>query len=147
MKPPDQQNAIGSVDAIDGSTDGSERAKFARHVLIVDDDQATARAVNAHLISAGYLTTLCHDGASALVFAEKEKPHAAVVDVHLGDISGLILAQRLRVILGDKMPIIMVSGDTSMETLNSLAAAGATYFLSKPMSPALLIQRLRDSVV
>ena len=59
------------------------------------------------------------------------------------DISGLIVAQKLRSRFGSTIPIIVVSGDTSMETINSLSHIGATYFFSKPLNSAALVQELK----
>src|SRR4051812_7527820 len=98
------------------------------------------------LADAGYDPVVCHMGNDALACAQRDKPAAAVIDVHLPDLSGLILTQKLRQILGSDTPIIMVSGDTSMETLNSLPHVGATYFFSKPMNVESLIERLRQCV-
>ena len=51
-----------------------------------------------------------------------------------------------REILGPDTPIIVLSGDTSMPTLNSLPHVGATYFFSKPVNAAHLLERLKESV-
>lgn len=115
-----------------------------RRILIVDDDVPTAKAMRAILANAGYDPMLCHMGNDALEVAREGSPVAALIDVHLPDLSGLILAQKIRSILGPQRPIIMVSGDTSMETLNSLAHVGATYFFSKPMNAGTLLERLRQ---
>jgi DNA-binding response OmpR family regulator len=114
-----------------------------RRILVVDDDVSTARAIRVILSSAGYQPTLCHAGGEALAEAGRASPAAALVDIHLPDLSGLILAQKLRAMMGPDRPIIVVSGDTSMETLNSLSHVGATYFLSKPMNVGTLLERLK----
>ncbi len=62
------------------------------------------------------------------------------------DISGLIVTQKLRERMGPKAPIILLSGDRSMETLNSLPHVGATDFFSKPVNSSQLIERLRLGV-
>jgi DNA-binding response OmpR family regulator len=69
-----------------------------------------------------------------------------VLDIHLPDINGLVLANKLRDRLGAEIPIIIVSGDTSMETIKSLSHVGATYFFSKPVNPNVLVQRLKELV-
>ena len=48
----------------------------------------------------------------------------------------LLVAQKLREILGPTTPIVIVSGDTSMEVINALPHVGATYFFSKPLNAA-----------
>jgi len=112
-------------------------------ILIVDDKAKETRAVATLMNAAGFRGIGCLSGAEALASVDAQIPAAAVIDIHLPDISGLILAQTLRARLGPGMPIIIVSGDTSMETLNSLTHVGATYFFSKPLSSTMLLEQLR----
>lgn len=113
-------------------------------ILVVDDHVTTARSLERLLRAAGYSPVVCHTGADALEYASRHRPDAAMVDVHLSDLSGLVVSAKLRERLGDALPIIVVSGDTSMETLNSLRHVGATYFLSKPVHTRLLMERLDE---
>jgi len=57
-----------------------------------------------------------------------------------------VVTQKLRDFLGPNTPIIILSGDTSMETLNSLPHVGATYFFSKPVNSAHLVARMQEWV-
>ena len=41
-------------------------------------------------------------------------------------------------------PIVILSGDASMEVLNSLPHVGATYFFRKPVSGAMLVEHFRE---
>jgi len=113
-------------------------------ILIVDDNSNVTKALAGLMKNAGYSPVACLSGAEALSYVQTTSPAAAVVDIHLPDISGLIVAQKLRDRFGPSIPIIVVSGDTSMETLNSLSHVGATYFFSKPISAQMLLQHLRE---
>lgn len=116
----------------------------ARHILIVDDNQTVTAALSTLLGKAGYTVTAFETGLAGLRHAAEQKPDAAVIDIHLPDLNGLVLTQRLREILGPQTPIIILSGDTSMQTINSLPHVGATYFFPKPMQAAQLIDRLKE---
>lgn len=131
------------VTSSNGSPIESETIK---KILIVEDDVTAARALRRILTDAGYEPLICHGGVDALAAAKREMPAAAMIDVHLPDLNGLILAQQIRQIVGNDIPIIMVSGDTSMETLNSLPHVGATYFFSKPLNRNTLVERMREWV-
>jgi DNA-binding response OmpR family regulator len=98
------------------------------------------------LIGEGLVPAVCSNGAQAIDYARQNSPVAALVDIHLPDISGLVLAGKLRERFGDATPIIVLSGDTSMENIRSLSHVGATYFISKPVNGEHLIERLRDLV-
>jgi DNA-binding response OmpR family regulator len=115
-----------------------------QQVLIIDDNRLITRALAVLLGKAGFETVVFHTGSEAIAYADGNIPAAAVVDIHLPDISGLILTTKLRQRFGEAVPIIVVSGDTSKETLGSLPHVGATYFFSKPVNGSHLIERLKE---
>jgi CheY-like chemotaxis protein len=125
------------------NTPGPQAAPAPRKILIVDDSKSTTRALSALLKSASYDTAVAHRGSEALDLARHADGYAAaLVDIHLPDISGLLVAQKLRELLGPDVPIFVLSGDTSMQMLNSLPHVGATYFFSKPVNSAHLLERM-----
>lgn len=113
-------------------------------VLIVDDSPETARALAMLLKRADYMPVICHRGMEAIEYARQHRCAAAVVDVHLPDMNGLLVAQKLRESFGPRVPIVVLSGDTSMSVLNSLSHVGANYFFSKPVNATLLLNRLGE---
>jgi DNA-binding response OmpR family regulator len=115
-------------------------------VLVVEDNFGVANALARVIRNAGFDATACHCGSAALDHCRTATPVAAVLDIHLPDINGLVLAHKLRDRLGHEIPIIIVSGDTSMETIKSLSHVGATYFFSKPVNPNVLVDRLKELV-
>jgi two-component system response regulator GlrR len=112
-------------------------------ILIVDDHETTARSLATVLQSAGYSTQIAHCGADALAKAAHSPPSVAMIDIHLPDLNGLILSKKLREQLGPGARLVVLSGDTSMETINSLQHVGATYFLSKPIHTAHLLEMVQ----
>jgi len=114
-----------------------------RTILVVDDDAGVVKAMQALLRKSGFASIGCLTGSDALDKAVTGV-HAAVVDIHLPDMSGLALTQQLRSVLGPAMPIVILSGDTSIETLRALPETGATHFFSKPVNTGMLIGRLRE---
>ena len=68
-----------------------------------------------------------------------------MTDLSLPDSEGLEASRKLHAAV-PKVPIIVLSGDTSMQTLNSLPHVGATYFYSKPVNSNQLLERLRKWV-
>ena len=115
-----------------------------RSILIVDDNDLVTRALRAVFANAGFNVATFNTGLAALRHATEERPDAAIIDIHLPDISGLVLTQRLRDLLGAQTPLVILSGDTSMETINSLPHVGATYFFPKPVQGAQLIAKLNE---
>lgn len=134
-------------DAVPAASDAPPTAR----VLIIDDSEPTARALETILRRASYETDVALRGSEGIARAQSARARgsafaAAVVDIHLPDLSGLIVSQKLRELLGPETPIIVLSGDTSMPTLNSLPHVGATYFFSKPVNASQLLDRLNQSL-
>ena len=112
-------------------------------ILIVDDNQGVAKALSRLLTDANYATQVSFCGSDAIAYLKDHSIDGAVVDVHLPDMNGLVLTQAIRQRLGPDKPIVVLSGDTSMEVLNSLRHVGATYFFSKPVNAAQLLDRFK----
>lgn len=115
-----------------------------KEVLVVEDDQPVASALVKVLQNAGFQAVEFHRGLDALNHAMSRRPMAAVIDIHLPDINGLTLTSELRRLVGDQTPLVILSGDTSIETLSRLPHSGATYFLAKPVQGRALVERLRS---
>jgi DNA-binding response OmpR family regulator len=116
----------------------------ARSILVVEDNQLVSQALRTVLDKAGYAVSAFDSGLPALRHAAEHPPDAAIIDIHLPDINGLVLTQRLRELLGPRTPLVILSGDTSIQTINSLPHVGATYFFPKPIRGAQLVERLRE---
>lgn len=115
-----------------------------REILVVDDSLPTARALAELLMREGFEVAVYTNGTDAMAYLNIGKPSAAVVDIHLPDISGLEITQHLRALHGPDIPIIVISGDSSMGNIASLSVVGATYFYSKPVKVSDLLLRIRE---
>ena len=120
------------------------QVKHSLEILVVDDSVHTARALAQLLVREGFEPAVFGNGADAKQYLNIGKPAAAVVDIHLPDISGLELSQYIRQKAGPGLPIIIISGDSSMRNVNALGLVGATYFYSKPIKAQELVKRLRE---
>jgi two-component system KDP operon response regulator KdpE len=110
-------------------------------ILIVDDDPATRKFLQANLKADGYETLLAIDGDQALDVIEQELPDLVILDIMLPKIDGFELCQRLRE--WSEIPIIMLSarGDEldKVKCLNY----GADDYVSKPFGISELMARVK----
>lgn len=134
---------IGANRGLEG-LDGPDAGLLSNVVLVVDDDPVVGRAMKLLMTNAGLEPIVCGTGADALAQAAgRPSWGGAIVDIHLPDMNGLTLSQRLRERLGPATPIVILSGDNSIDTLRSLPKAGATYFFAKPVNGSRLIEQLK----
>lgn len=106
-------------------------------VLVVDDDVAVRDALTALMTAWGLTVVAAGDSAAALA-ALDSPPDLLVTDYRLADLDGLGLAQALGARWpGVKIPVIVITGDTSPESVRALQASGHPV-LHKPTRPARL---------
>lgn len=110
-------------------------------VLVVDDDEAIASAIQLALGGAGYDVQVAADADAAAAIAEVHGSDLAVLDLRLpGPRDGTDLAVRLRE--GSDLPIIFLTAVDDLETRVTCFSVGADDYLAKPFSMAELLLRI-----
>ncbi|MBD1388085.1 response regulator [Neiella sp. HB171785] len=111
-------------------------------LLIIDDDQAFAELLKRRLERHGFQAELAVDGAEALGKAQQFKPSHILLDMKLGDDSGLQLLPNLRQ-LAPAARLVLLTGYASVTTAVQAMKLGADDYLSKPVDSAALLVALR----
>ena len=112
--------------------------------LLVDDDTLYLDALRRALTRRGIDCEIAADPATALEIARRTAPDFALVDLKLGDASGLSLIEPLRAIRAD-MRILLVTGYASIATAVEAIKRGADDYLPKPVSADTLQRILLDT--
>lgn len=112
-------------------------------VLIIDDDDDTLASVGELLEANGFETRRASSGAAALALLDslapsERSPSLVLLDWLLpGGPSGGALVEALRRRLGERLPIVIVSGDP--QALAEARAAKVSDYLPKPFAAADLV--------
>ncbi|WP_369975388.1 response regulator transcription factor [Xanthomonas bundabergensis] len=109
--------------------------------LLVDDDPLYLRTLQRTLARRGLETLTADSGAAALALATATPPDYALIDLKLGDESGLALIQPLRAIRAD-MRILLVTGYASIATAVEAIKLGADDYLPKPATVPMILRAL-----
>jgi response regulator of citrate/malate metabolism len=113
-------------------------------VLVVDDDFMVAR-IHARFVerTEGFeVVGTAHTGADALELAGQVLPDLVLLDVHLPDMSGLEVLERLRG-QGQDVAVVMVTAERGAAAVRSALHGGALQYLVKPFEYDDLADRLR----
>ena len=93
-------------------------------ILVVEDDPAVLDLLQLFLRGEGYRVTATVDGVAALelVARGQAEPDLLLTDYNLpGGLNGLELAARLREQRGSPLPVVILTGDISAESLKNIA--------------------------
>ena len=112
------------------------------YVAVVDDDENICRALGRLLRAAG-MQPVTYVSAEAFL-ADTKHPlfDCLVLDVHLGEISGIELGRRL-VAEGRYAPFICITAHEDPETRARAEAAGCAAFFRKSDSGAAVLDAIR----
>ncbi len=113
-------------------------------VLIIDD-QKDVRAMVAIVLRVNHYEVAEADSGAAGLKAFAEGPFdAAIVDIFLGDISGVDVIAALRE-RAPGLPVVAVSGMTALEFMEESPHLANVICLQKPFRPNDLLQALRKA--
>lgn len=100
-------------------------------LLLVDDDPTFCHVLGQALKSRGFKVHIAENLAEATLLAEEHEPEYAVVDLRIGQESGLALIQQLKQ-QDENTRIVMLTGYASIATAVEAIKLGATHYLTKP---------------
>ncbi|MCY0389388.1 ATP-binding protein [Robbsia sp. Bb-Pol-6] len=116
-------------------------------VLVVDDNQDSADALEALLDMSGYVCRSAYDGGTALTYSETFRPRVGIIDIGLPDMTGFELAAELRRRFpGDGLTLIALSGYSSADVRQEAMDAGFTHYFSKPLPLDQLLVLLAETM-
>lgn len=121
-----------------------------KDILVIDDDASVLDSMRLLLSSWGHQVFAVSSLEQALQTVEQHRSQGRpLFDLILSDfrlaenISGIDFVQAVRQAAGHDIPAVVITGDTSVESINRIAQAHLR-ILHKPLEPELLYNLLRD---
>jgi DNA-binding response OmpR family regulator len=118
-----------------------------RKIVIIEDEPDTAEMYAEMMRISGYEVVKYFSGGPAIAEIAEQKPDAIVLDIMMPDISGYDV---LRYLKGEStlsnVPVIIVSAKTLPSDINQGMEAGATIYLTKPVTFNDLKTAINDAI-
>jgi two-component system, NtrC family, nitrogen regulation response regulator NtrX len=108
------------------------------HLLLIDDDPNTLASLSRAFRLAGYEATVCDSAIRALELIRTERFDVIFSDVVMPGKDGISLLEDLKA-AGTTTPVVMISGQASVEIAVRATRLGAVDFLEKPLSTERLL--------
>ncbi len=114
-------------------------------ILVLDDDPDTAEFLVTALSSAGYDASFVLRGDQVLARIEHETFDALLTDLVLEDMDGLEVCRRA-IERCPGLPVVVVTGHSSLESAIAAMRAGAHDFVTKPIDVDVLLLTIQRAV-
>lgn len=110
-------------------------------VLIVDDDESIRKLFIERLKKLDIVIMEADSGEAALELIKTKRPQLFFLDLHMPGMSGLELLKHIKEDPDtEKIPVIVVTADKTMEVVDHAFMEGADDFIVKPFEKAELIE-------
>ena len=114
-------------------------------ILVIDDEEEICQLTKSFLSKKDYLVLTAISESEAIGLIKKEQPHLALLDMRLGDASGLDILKKIKEI--DKnIKVIMVTALDDEESIRQAKSLGAEAYITKPFSAGYLIDLLSKNI-
>ncbi len=107
------------------------------HILLVDDNLRFAESLQQILRIQNYPSTIALSGEEALELLEQKPYDLVLLDVDLPEMSGVETLDLIKISCS-LLPVIMITGNTTVETAVAAMKKGAYDYLKKPIVHELL---------
>ncbi len=147
-------NVLHSVTSVEEVREGVVRLQdYARRdagarrlqVLVADDNPTNREVLGRILERAGHAATLVADGDLALDALEGGQFDAVLLDRNMPGLSGLETLKAIRLMTRgrERLPVVILSADVTVETKRECLEGGADAFIAKPVEALRLLEELK----
>ena len=104
-------------------------------VLVADDDRDTVTTLSTVLQHEGHEVIEVYRGDAVLELARRYKPHAALLDIGMPELTGFEIARGLRENLRDACPVLIAVTAWHQKSAREMGKlVGFSHYLTKPYS-------------
>lgn len=111
-------------------------------LLLAEDEQELARAVQVILENQGYSVDIVYDGQDAYDYASLAEYDGMILDIMMPKLTGLEVLDRLRKD-GKQLPILLLTAKSAVGDRIEGLDSGADDYLTKPFAMGELVARVR----
>jgi len=104
-------------------------------ILLAEDNESNIATMTDYLEIQGYQVSLARNGIEAVQLAKQQKPDLILMDIQMPEMDGLEATRRIRTEADlDTIPIVAITALAMPGDREQCLAAGATDYLTKPVS-------------
>ena len=114
-------------------------------ILLADDEEFFLSTTSDLLVDEGYECVQSQDAESALIKLKSSAFDLLIADIHMPGNSELELVKELREV-AEGMPVILVTGDPSLETATKSIQLPVAAYMTKPLDIEMLLTHVKNAI-
>jgi len=116
-----------------------------KKILIIDDEVAFTEQLSYYLRERGFTVYVANTGIEGIKTAQSKKPNLILLDIALPDVEAREVMEELKK-RQIKTHVIMVTADTSFDSVTKFSRAGASDYMMKPINAEELLMNIERSL-
>ena len=117
------------------------------NILVVDDDKEIVESIEIYLRNEGYKVFKAYDGLEALDILTNEEIHLILMDIMMPKMDGFAVLEYMNQEQWiDDIPVIVISGEDSEESIWRAYEAGAVDYIRRPFDMRIVYQRVFNMI-
>ncbi len=114
--------------------------------MLIDDDRKTVLGLSTLLKTQGFTNqTLITDAERVIPVLINDKPDVVLLDLHMPNISGLTLLEKIKKYFPETI-VIMITGDDTVDVAIKCTKLGAADYFVKPIDHSRLVHIIDESI-
>jgi len=114
------------------------------NILVCEDNIMTLKTIEFSLKKAGYDVFKAGDGFQGIRILSEEKIDLVITDINMPYTKGLELIRHINTKMNAKIPVIVITGITNVETRTHAMELGAEGYLTKPFDPKVMLDMVKS---
>jgi putative two-component system response regulator len=129
-----------------GEPDRLALLSLAAHIVVVDDEETNVRMLTRMLERGGFHTvTGLTDARELPRLLITSPPDLVITDLHMPDVDGFGVLDTLTPLINqERLPVLVVTGDSSRDARQQALTRGAKDFVTKPFDMVEVLLRVRN---
>ena len=115
-------------------------------IAVVDDEEPVRKALGRLLRSVGMTVETFSGGSEFLAALSTLQPDCLVLDLHMPEVTGFEVLERLTAISAN-VPVVAITGHDTPETEAIVKRSVASAYLHKPINQRLLLDAIEQAIL
>jgi signal transduction histidine kinase/DNA-binding response OmpR family regulator/HPt (histidine-containing phosphotransfer) domain-containing protein len=140
-----RQNAVAPNASRAVGHDGAAEAHHCLHVLLVEDNKINQQFAQILLQKAGHRVEVAENGHQGVDAVRRTDFDVVLMDIQMPELDGVQATRQIRALAKPKsdVPIVAMTAHAMAGAREEYLAAGMNDYISKPVQPAALLEKLR----